>query len=269
MKFNMQCGCARPAPPIFKSAGQAKLIDRDRQTIRKARLKLKATIKKFLKAKAPDIARQVIAAKDSAEKATVEILARVLAALDLGDWDSLSDEIKPLIETILRDAGAEALVQIGITDSGITELVNDRAVKYAEQRAAELVTRISESTREMLRADIAEAMRDGWSNDTLADAISDNYAFSPDRAETIARTETAYADVAGNMAAYRESGVVEQKKWITGAGCCDLCDELDGVTIDLDDDFDTEDGPIDGPPYHPNCRCDVSPVLKDDGNGSD
>ena len=101
---------------------------------------------------------QVIAAKDSAEKATVEILARVLAALDLGDWDSLSDEIKPLIETILRDAGAEALVQIGITDSGITELVNDRAVKYAEQRAAELVTRISESTREMLRADIAEAI---------------------------------------------------------------------------------------------------------------
>lgn len=260
MKFTMICACARPGT-IFKAASAVKLLDRDRPAIRRARLKMRVAVKKFLKATAPDIAADIVRQRDKAEKATSPLVARILDGLDLGDWDSLSDDVQTQIEAILKDAGIEALAQVGVTDADITKLVNERAVTYAKERAAELVTQIRESTREMMRADVAEAMRDGWSNDTLRDAIMDNYGFSAERAEMIARTETAYADVAGNMSAYRASGVVTRKKWITGAGCCDLCDDLNGQTIDIDDDFDTEDGPIDGPPYHPNCRCDVSPVV--------
>ena len=104
-------------------------------------------------------------------------------------------------------------------------------------------------------------MQDGWSNDTLAEALSDNYGFSADRADMIARTETAYADVAGNLDAYRVSGVVTDKKWITGEGCCELCDELNSDTIPIEDNFDFYGEEMDGPPGHPNCRCDVVPIL--------
>lgn len=260
MKFSMSCACERPHT-IFKAASDVPLIDRDRPVIRRQRLKMRVAIKKYLRARAPEIADEVCRQRDKAEKVSVELVARILEALDLGNWDSLTDDVKAQIETILKDAGIEALAQVGISDSAITEVVNERAVEYAKERAAELVKNIRESTRNMLRADIAEAMADGWSNDELRDAIMDNYGFSPERADVIARTETAYADVAGNLEGYRASGVVTRKKWITGAGCCDLCDALNGVTIDLDEDFDTEDGPIDGPPYHPNCRCDVSPVV--------
>ena len=94
--------------------------------------------------------------------------------------------------------------------------------------------RIDESTREMLRSDVIRAMDEGMSNEDLADLIQQNYGFSDARSENIARTETAFADSAGNMSAYRASGVVAGKRWITGAGCCDLCEALDGVKVPLE-----------------------------------
>lgn len=252
MRLSLHCGCSRDRP-IFKAAAPGPMIDRDRPAIRKLRLKLKTKTKAFLKKQAPIVARQVLAARTALTKAAKDDVEKILAELDFDGWSTLAGDVDSVIEQILVDAGAQAMAQIGVSDEKITELVNERAVEYAKERAAELVTKISESTRGMLRADVAEAMQDGWSNDELAAAIEDNYGFSPDRADMIARTETAYADVSGNLEAYRASGVVTGKKWITGADCCDLCDALDGTVVDLDETFETEDGGIDGPPYHPNC----------------
>lgn len=96
----------------------------------------------------------------------------------------------------------------------------------------------------------------------MAESLSDDYAFSAGRAETIARTETAFADVQGNLIAYKESGVVAGKEWVAEPDCCDICaeNERQGV-IGLNDSF--QDG-TDGPPAHPNCLCDVYPVLGDE-----
>ena len=117
----------------------------------------------------------------------------------------------------------------------------------------------------MLRADVADAIEEGLSNDDLADQLAENYAFSDDRAETIARTETAFADVAGNLEAYKASGQVDGKRWLAAPDCCDDCQELDGEVVGLDEEFPNDGG--DGPPAHPNCRCDLLPVLTnlDDG----
>lgn len=265
MRLALHCGCTAPHT-IFKAASAGPLIDRDRPAVRRLRMKLRAAVKKFLKAQAPKVIAQVLRARDDLAKSKSDV-DRILAALDFDDWTVLTGDTDEIIERILADAGAQALVQIGVSDDKITDLVNDRAVDYAKERSAELVTRISESTREMLRADVADAMENGDSNDDLAATLEDNYGFSADRADMIARTETAYADVAGNLEAYRASGVVAGKKWITGEGCCDLCDELNGEVIGIDETFPTDDGDIDGPPYHPNCRCDVVPILDTEMDG--
>ncbi len=183
-----------------------------------------------------------------------------------------------LLEQITRDGIAAALAQVGMSDEGITEQANEFAVSYARDHAADLVGkkwvdgelvdnpkaqwRIDEATRDLIRADVTKAVDEGWSNDRLAEALGENYAFSASRAETIARTETAFADVAGNIHAWKLSGQVESKQWIVGDGCCDDCQELDGTTVALDQDF--PDGGGAGPPLHPNCRCDVVPVLTED-----
>jgi len=52
---------------------------------------------------------------------------------------------------------------------------------------------------------------------------------------------------------------VERKQWIVGDDCCPECCDLDGVEVDIDESFPGEGG--DGPPLHPACRCDISPVV--------
>lgn len=190
------------------------------------------------------------------------------------------DDAADLLEEITGSGGAAALAQIGfVSDESITNQLDEYALEYAQSRSAEMVGKrytadgdlidnpnaewvISDATREMLRSDVAAAIEAGASNDRLADQLSENYAFSDQRAQTVARTETAKADVAGNLNAYRESGQVDSKQWLTASDCCDECQELDGVIVALDDDFPDDGG--DGPPLHPNCRCDVLPVLSQD-----
>ena len=70
---------------------------------------------------------------------------------------------------------------------------------------------IADSTRDMLRGTISDALESGASNTNLAAAITDAYGFSDKRAELIARTETAFADVAGNLDAWQDSGQVGGK----------------------------------------------------------
>ena len=174
--------------------------------------------------------------------------------------------------------GLDALAQVGIEESPeIVDVLNERAVEYARDRSAEMVGKkwvdgelidnpdddwvIDEATRDMLRATVTEGIEEGWSTDRLADEIAGHYAFSDERAAMIARTETRYADVAGSLSAYKASGVVSGKEWLTADGCCDECGDLDGVVVGLDDDFPGDGS--DGPPLHPNCECSVLPVLDD------
>jgi SPP1 gp7 family putative phage head morphogenesis protein len=137
---------------------------------------------------------------------------------------------------------------------------NERAVKWAEQRAGELIKGVEETTRDRVKATVAQGLDEGKTNAEIADILEENDAFSSARAETIARTETAAADVAGNIIGWQESGVVDGKEWIVAdAGECDLCQAYAGTIVPLDEEFEEGD-----PPLHPNCRCDVLPVLKDD-----
>lgn len=211
-------------------------------------------------------------------ESTVEM---ILASLEMDGFDDLVDELRAQLEIIYRDGAKQASKQLGIRlSTEAFELANENAIAFAKQRAAEMVGmrwvknklvpnpdakwRIDEGTREMLRVDVTSAMQDGWSNQKLTNALEENYAFSAKRATVIARTETARADVEGNLTGYRGIGVAK-KQWLTAPDCCDLCHEIDGVVVDIDDEFP---GVVSGPPLHPNCRCDVLPVLDEAGKVS-
>ncbi len=201
----------------------------------------------------------------------------ILEAIGLGDDVTvLYEGIDDALLAAAQAGGLDALAQIGVEDSkAIVDLVNEAGVAYARDRAAEMVGKrwvdgelvdnpnaewvIDEATREMLRSAVEDALEEGASNEELANEISGSYAFSEERASVIARTETATADVQGNLEAYRQSGEVASKRWLTAPDCCDECAELDGEEVPLDDEFPNDGG--DGPPLHPNCRCDVVPVL--------
>jgi hypothetical protein len=206
------------------------------------------------------------------------IAEQILADLDLGDWAALVPEIQELLLAVTEDGIAVGFGQIGFDATAeITEQVNARALEWAKERAAELVGMrvdaegalivnpdarwaITEGTRAWIKGDVEIAIENGSSTDVLAQVLEASYAFSPERAEMVARTELARADVAGNLISYRDSGVVEGKEWALGSehGDEDECDEAAALgVVALDSDF----GGAGDPPAHPGCVCDILPVL--------
>jgi len=279
------------AKKMAKAAPKA--INRTRPATLKAKKAIEDATKKVFKKTAKSVAAQL---RSKLKKALIKAddVEMVLASLDLSDLQDLGPQLQRIYEELGRDGVMQALVQlkeIGYTptteeEASVIEQANSAAVTWARQRAATLVGRhinedgeieeavrseyqIEETTRSMLRSLITRALDEGTTPADLAQQLSDasvaeDFPFSDARATTIARTETAFADVAGNMATYRSTGVVAGKRWIT-AGDDQVSEDCDanheqGV-VDLEDEFQ---GGVDAPPQHPNCRCDVVPVLASD-----
>jgi len=78
-------------------------------------------------------------------------------------------------------------------------------------------------------------------------------------ASRIVRTEISSAYGQQSLNGIRDaSRIVEglQKRWCAdGGGCPEICGPMDGVTVDIDEDFQTSIGPVDSTPAHPNCGC--------------
>ena len=217
-----------------------------------------------------------------ADPATEEIVKEILESLDLDPFgQDVVDEISAELQEMYSSAAKAGLEQVKLEPTD--EIVNhlDAAAKdYVEQRGAELVGKkvlddgsvvdnpnakwsIAETTRDDLRSILTQGVDEGWSTDTLSTAIQDAGIFGEARADMIARTELANAHVAGNVEGWNQSGQVTGKRSLLGDlhDIPDECDDnADAGIIDFGDDFPSGDG---FPPYHPNCVCDVEPILSE------
>lgn len=168
----------------------------------------------------------------------------------------------PMLAAFQR-AAAVGLTQVGFEqDRAIVRQLDTAAREYAARRSAELVKDLADTTLEGLRAVITRGVEEGMSTDQLADEIDSLGVFGEARAETIARTELAGAHVQGNVEGWRATGEVEKKESILGDlhNIDDQCDDCaDAGAVGLEDEFVPG---YDFPPYHPNCICDVKPVLR-------
>lgn len=249
-----------------------------------------ALIEAYLLTRVDGLAEQIIAlitgaAVDwQADDLTAELnrVAKIVTdGLDFGDWTGLSDVVEPIIRRAAEDGAVAALLQVMPDPAvGMVTNIRSRAVKWAHDRAAEMVGmkwvggelvqnpaaewQITEGTREMIRAQVVEAMQNGDSVQELAGRLKESHAFSNTRARTIARTETAMADNTGNLIGWAETGLVAGKQWITAEDdkVSEICNANGKMgVIGLHEHF--AHGGM-APPAHPNCRCTVVPVLAED-----
>lgn len=259
--------------PLPKAARRAAPINRERPAATKATKAILGATEAALSACLDEALEAVAHIGKSADDAD-----KIAAALRLAGLDALADALASILTDLVKDAVSEAVTQIGMEDAKAIALANENAVAWAAEHAAELVGkkwvdgklvdnpnavyRIDEVTRDGVRSLVTQAIDEGWSNDRLAAELRSAWSFSSARAELIATTETAFADVQGNMFAYRQSGVVKKKKWVVGPAetLCPTCaDNKKQGAIDFEATFAS--GHL-APPAHPRCKCDIVPLLK-------
>ena len=200
--------------------------------------------------------------------------------------DDLANTAKPYAQTI-AEAGLSqgaSLLPSGSLDLG---LLSGKASEFVVEATNRAAIRMARSVSDSLAERVSNIIRIGIEETaTGTDVIGllEEAGFDENRAQTIARTESARAYTDGQNAAWEASGVVKGKTWLVSPFACEFCEAAakqfgeksvgvtdafyergavltaaSGATMALDFD-DTS-----GPPLHPNCRCSLLPVIDYEG----
>lgn len=139
---------------------------------------------------------------------------------------------------------------------------NQAAIDWADRHAAELITQITETSRERINNAVAEFLETGDWNEHLSEILE--AVGDVDRARLIARNEPMIAVSEGQREAWGqavEAGLLdgdEEREWIVVGDdkVCPICDGLEGKRAKLGQSYISDEGvAYDGPPAHVSCRC--------------
>lgn len=190
------------------------------------------------------------------ENKAVKVEASDLDGWDWDWWERYGDDV---IEELAR---VFELAALAAEPNASVPLMQLEAASWARQRGAQLLRLDGEAslvrfTQRRVRELVAQAIENGDSLQALARTLRQDFAFSTERATTIARTESATALGQGAKRASISQGRNE-KRWMTQGD-----DHVDSPQcasnagqgwIKLGDSFQSGHDTI---PAHPNCRCVV------------
>lgn len=192
--------------------------------------------------------------------------------------NEMLEAIEPVLTGLGEDQGALAMLFAGDEEHEFRLTANYK--KYIQRSTLKMAKRFNDETLEKLNDTLSEGIQAGEALDKLRKRVDEVYD-GAERYRTlrVARTETLKASNSATTEAYRQTGYVTGKQWYVNPGACPECEEFDGKTIGLDDNFveqgasytfTDENGDeqtktndydtIEEPPLHPNCRCTVVPV---------
>jgi HK97 family phage portal protein len=151
-----------------------------------------------------------------------------------------------------------------VTDNPfLRQLINDRVAFWAG--------RVNAETARMLLEELAAGLANGEGIDVIAQRINRVFDFNDNiRAERIARTEITGLVNASHVEAYRQSGVIHEKRWLAtfDERTRDTHIDADGQTVPVDGKFSVGMDMLEypGDPRSSgaeiiNCRCTVTPIL--------
>ena len=192
-----------------------------------------------------------------------EVDEGTIGQFDQGFWNRHRAVMVALLAPILGDIflrnaalSTAAATAIGL-DWGI---MVDAAAEWASSYSFELVNGLNNTTQQLLQREIARAVDLQLPIDELRRRLVST--FGPVRAQLIAQTEVTRAAAEGSRALIRELeefGAQFETRWITFRDdrVCEICRPLDYELRGEDGYTHPVTGAtIEGPPAHPNCRCE-------------
>lgn len=159
----------------------------------------------------------------------------------------------------------EALKDVGANSS---QVINHRAVKeviyypYAGAMFSDRIWKNKRSLINFIKKDLTQGIIRGDSVQRMGRALKERERVTTYQAERLIRTETNYNMTRGHVDGYKDSNLV-YGVCVSVAGderTCQDCIDQENVIVPLKD-------AVSGstiPPFHPNCRCSVYPVFKDE-----
>lgn len=199
------------------------------------------------------------------EIAVNKVLKSTFKAKDFFD-DSEDDflataqlDFTPLLVDQAVLAGQEALKLIHSDDVYTPYDLRKRIAQNVNKFTQSMLDTDKQKLIDILLAGVEE----GQSVPEIRGAIEADFDnISKMQAEVITRTEVSRVSNQGALDAWKQSGLVEGKQWVT-QGAIDECADYDGQVESLDGNFysDTTEFADGDPPLHPNCRCGTIPVL--------
>lgn len=183
-------------------------------------------------------------------------------------------DFTPILNEVLILSGQQALKFIDSDDLYLAFDVR----KVIEENVRKFAKSMLETDRDKIVEIIADGLSGGDSVNRIRNNIVDTFdEFSKVQAERITRTEVIRASNIGAEDAWRQSGVVTGKQWLTALDdrVDPLCEYMNGKIVSLSKSYfrkgevlevnghkaDFSYGAVKEPPLHPNCRCTLLPVL--------
>lgn len=156
---------------------------------------------------------------------------------------------------IMTAIGAEAgeyIYQVGASLSSVSPAIQQAARGLTEKLAEQLTA----TTFKAVSQSIETSLKMGETIQEAANRLQKNVGdFDKVRAMRIARTESVHAYSTGILEYGGKTGAVS-KTWRTALyRVCPICQPLHGQTVPIDEPYQTELGPVDGPGAHVNCKC--------------
>lgn len=177
--------------------------------------------------------------KEMRPPAKALLLRSTGTALEALRPEQLSDAVLPVGEELMLDFGQEALTGLGVDAS--FNMRNPLVRQRLEAFAGEHIRLITATTLEALREELAAGVAAGEGISELKKRVEDVFdAAEGYRAERIARTEVVGLSNGANLEAYRQSGVVEGKEWVSTRRTeysREGHQQMDGTVVGLDEAF--------------------------------
>lgn len=160
----------------------------------------------------------------------------------------------------VRAAARQALARSALDDAS-RQMLQDHMRQASEQ--------IAETFGARMQDVVAQASQDAESvQDILEEIHAEVERFVNSHAELVARTETVWAERAGEVSFYKAAGAVHLV-WIHHPDACPFCLEMAGRVTDIEREFfalgetltvegatlNFDYSDIRHPPLHPACRC--------------
>lgn len=173
-------------------------------------------------------------------------------------------DFTPLLANIATISGQRAL-----------DLIHSDDIYMVAEYRKRIADNVAKFTQSMLDTDqatlskiIADGIEQGQSMGDIRNAIQADFDnITKSQADRITATEVSRVSIQGQLDAWQQSGLVEGKQWVI-FGADDECADYDGQVESLDGNFypDTTEFADGDPPLHPNCKCQVIPILLNEGD---